>query len=235
MSEPVTGVPDIRSTSKEETRSAISGRTGAGGPDDELETLSRRFASHVPGLLGAQREYAVLCPLVERPDGLSLLFEVRAAGIRQGGEVCFPGGMREAGETPVQCALRETEEELSISPGEVSVIGTPDFLYNQRGFLVRPILGLVSAAGFSALHPAPAEVADAFTAPLSFFRETEPEVYVYDLTPQPPEGFPWDRVGVRSDYPWAAGRTEVPVWYWKNRAIWGMTARLVRGLVQAME
>ena len=214
---------------------AVGGPSGANKTGGELALFRRRFASHTPGLLGAEREYAVLCPLVERPDGLSLLFEVRAAGIRQGGEVCFPGGMREAGESPVQCALRETEEELSIPPGEVSVLGTPDFLYNQRGFLVRPVLGLVSAAGFAALRPAPAEVADAFAVPLSFFRETEPEVYVCDLTPKPPEKFPWDRVGVRPDYPWAAGRTEVPVWYWENRAIWGMTARLVRGLVQAME
>ena len=44
-----------------------------------------------------------------------LLFEVRADTLdRQPGEVCFPGGHMESGETPAACALRETEEELSI-------------------------------------------------------------------------------------------------------------------------
>ena len=75
----------------------------------DLEHLRRRYADHVPGLLGARHSYAVLCPLVERPDGLHLLFEVRSAALhRQPGEVCFPGGRMEAGETPEQCALRET-------------------------------------------------------------------------------------------------------------------------------
>ena len=62
----------------------------------ELEELRRRFDGHAPGLMGARHSYAVLCPLVERADGLHLLFEVRAAGLRQGGEVCFPGGRAEA-------------------------------------------------------------------------------------------------------------------------------------------
>ena len=50
-----------------------------------LEALRRRFDGHQPGLLGARNEYAVLCPLLEQPDGVHLLFEVRAAQLRQGG------------------------------------------------------------------------------------------------------------------------------------------------------
>ena len=122
----------------------------------DLEHLRRRYADHVPGLLGARHSYAVLCPLVERPDGLHLLFEVRSAALhRQPGEVCFPGGRMEAGETPEQCALRETEEELAIPRQEVEILGRPDFICNQAGFLMQPVLGLVSAAGFAAGAPPP--------------------------------------------------------------------------------
>lgn len=57
----------------------------------------------------------MLVPLVERPEGLCLLYEVRADTLgRQPGEVCFPGGRIEGVESPEECALRETEEELSI-------------------------------------------------------------------------------------------------------------------------
>lgn len=198
----------------------------------ELEALRRRYGGHQPGLLGARHEYAVLCPLVEREDGVHLLFEVRAANLRQGGEVCFPGGRMEPGETPAACALRETEEELAIPPSAVELLGTPDFICNQRGFLLRPVLGMVSAAGLAAMDPSPAEVAEVFTAPLSFFRNTEPEVYSYDLAPQVPETFPYEAVGIPRDYPWSHGRTEVPVWHWQGRAVWGMTARIVRDLVK---
>lgn len=194
----------------------------------DLESLRRRFGGHTPGLLGARHNYAVLCPLVERADGLHLLFEVRAAGLRQGGEVCFPGGQAEAGESPKDCALRETMEELSIPPGEVTLLGTPDFICNQRGFLLHPILGLISPAGFAAMRPSPAEVAEVFTVPLAFFRATSPQVHTYELLPQVPEDFPYETVGVSRDYSWSHGRVEVPVWTYDGHVIWGMTARIVR-------
>ena len=198
----------------------------------ELERLARRFQGHEPGLLGASRSCAVLCPLVEGADGLRLLFEVRSSQVSQGGEVCFPGGTMEPGETPQDCALRETEEELSIPREEVTLLGTPDFICNQRGFLLRPVLGLVSPAGFASLRPSPAEVAEVFTVPLAFFRETEPDLRRYALLPQVPEDFPYGPVGIPQSYPWASGQVEVPIWYYEGRAIWGMTARLVREIIR---
>lgn len=198
----------------------------------ELERLRRRFGAHTPGLLGASRSYAVLCPLLEGEDGLRLLFEVRAPQLRQGGEVCFPGGKMEPGESAADCALRETEEELSIPRREVTLLGTPDFICNQRGFLLRPVLGLVSPSGLAALRPSPAEVAEAFTVPLAFFRDTEPDIRHYALIPQVPEDFPYGPVGIPRDYPWSPGQVELPIWHYEGHVIWGMTARLVRDIVR---
>lgn len=198
----------------------------------ELERLSRRYAVHEPGLLGSRRNYAVLCPLVEREDGLHLLFEVRAPQLRQGGEVCFPGGRREEDESIPDCALRETEEELSIPRKEIRLLGMPDFICNPRGFLLSPVLGLVSPQGFAAMRPSPAEVKEAFTVPLAFFRETEPELWRYELLPQVPEDFPYEPVGISRDYPWARGQAEVPIWHYQGHVIWGMTARLVREIIR---
>ena len=62
-----------------------------------LDALRRRYGGHTPGLLGAARSCAVLAPLLETRSGPCLLFETRAAGLRQGGEVCFPGGWMEPG------------------------------------------------------------------------------------------------------------------------------------------
>ena len=195
-----------------------------------LEALRRQYGGHEPGLMGARRSYAVLCPFVEREDGLHLLFEVRAAHLRQGGEVCFPGGLREENESLLQCALRETEEELGIPAGEVTVVGQSDFFCGQRGFLLQPVLGLVSPAGMKALTPSPDEVAEVFTVPVEFFKTTPPEVYTYKLIPQVPEDFPYESVGVSPDYPWATGRVNVPIWHWQGHAIWGLTARIVQDI-----
>lgn len=196
-----------------------------------LGALRRRYERHEPGLMDRRHEFAVLCPFTEMPDGVHLLFEVRAADLRQGGEVCFPGGRMEPGETPIDCALRETEEELSIPRQEVSLLGASDFICNQRGFLLRPVLGLVSPAGLAAMQPSPAEVAEVFTVPITFFQENAPDIYTYDLLPQVPDSFPYEAVGISRDYPWAKGRVEVPVWYWQGHAVWGMTARIVRDII----
>ena len=197
-----------------------------------LDALRRRYSGREPGLLGARREYAVLCPVLEQPDGLHLLFEVRAPHLRQGGEVCFPGGRKEADESFIDCALRETEEELSIPRKEIQLLGTPDFLCSSGGFLVRPILGLVSEAGLAGMEPSSSEVSEVFSVPLAFFKNTEPELYGYDLLPRVQEDFPYERVGIDESYPWARSHVEVPVWYWQNHVIWGMTARIVRNLIQ---
>ena len=104
----------------------------------------------------------------------------------------------------------------------------------RSGFLLCPVLGLVSAAGIAALHPAPAEVAEVFTVPLAFFRATPPALYSYELIPSVPKDFPYETVGIPRSYPWDHGRVEVPVWTYNGHAVWGMTARLVRDIVSTL-
>jgi coenzyme A diphosphatase NUDT7 len=200
------------------------------------EELRARFAGRTPVWMDQRYRCAVLCPLVERADGLHLLFEVRAASLRrQPGEVCFPGGRAEGGESAETCALRETEEELRIPREHICLLGRPDFIYSHAGFLMEPVLGLVDEAGFAGLTPSSAEVADVFTAPLSFFQETAPQPLQYTLVPQPPADFPYADVGFPQGYRWASGAVDVPVWHYEGHVIWGLTARIVRNLVEILK
>ncbi|MCI8552729.1 MAG: CoA pyrophosphatase [Lawsonibacter sp.] len=198
----------------------------------ELEKLAGALKNRVPGLMDSRRSYAVLVPLVEREGALSLLYEVRARTLRrQPGEVCFPGGRMESGETPEVCALRETFEELSIPPEGVRLLGRLDFIAHRANFLMHPVVGVVVEDALKAMRPSPAEVEEVFFVPLSYLLKMPPIEYTYELVPTPAEHFPYELIGIPKDYPWQKGRENVPVYPWEGRAIWGLTGRITRNLV----
>ena len=133
----------------------------------ELDALTRLLARRQPGLMDATGRYAVLVPMVEGEEGLSLLYEVRAHTLRrQPGEVCFPGGRLEPGEDAVSCALRETWEELGIPRPAVEVVAELDWLTHQGGFVLYPVLGIVAPEAAERLRPGPAEVKETFFVPV---------------------------------------------------------------------
>lgn len=194
--------------------------------------LSRLLEGRTPGLMDATGRYAVLVPLVEREDGWYLLYEVRARSMRrQPGEVCFPGGRMEGAESPEACALRETEEELSIPPSAVRILGRLDFIAHRANFIMYPILALVDAQAVEHMTLNPGEVDETFLVPVRHLLETEPLEYSYQLIPQPGEGFPYELIGIPRDYRWQPGGENVPVYPWEGHAIWGLTGRITRHLV----
>jgi len=111
---------------------------------------------------------AVLVPLVERDDGLTVLLTRRTDHLHDhAGQISFPGGREEAHDGgPVATALRETEEEIGLEPRFVEVAGFLDSYETVTGFLVTPVVGFV-APGFT-IVPDRFEVADVFEVPLEF-------------------------------------------------------------------
>lgn len=181
----------------------------------------------------SQRRFAVLVPAAEEPGGLSLLFEVRSASLHtQPGEVCFPGGAVEDGESPAQAALRETAEELGLTAPLVELGPALDLASHPAGFTAHPFLGRLRPGWREALRPNGAEVERVFTVPLDFFRQTPPERYVCTVKTVPPADFPDARLGFPQGYPWREGKVSVPVWMWQGTPIWGLTARIVLALVK---
>ncbi len=199
----------------------------------ELKKLEKRLRTRAPGLMDSRRSYAVLVPLVEREGELCLLYEVRAKTLRrQPGEVCFPGGRMEPGETPEECALRETWEELAIPSGAVRLLGRLDFIAHRANFLMWPVLGVVDSKAPERMVPSPAEVDEVFFVPLSHLLEAEPIEYTYDLIPTPADNFPYELIGIPRDYQWRRGQENVPVYPWRGHAIWGLTGRITRNFIQ---
>ena len=181
---------------------------------------------HQPRLMEPGRESAVLLPFVAKPEGWHLLFEIRASGLRsQPGEICFPGGGIEPGESPEQAARRETCEELLLEPQQVELWGAADLLHTPSGLTVSPYLGCLN--GYEGTFSAQ-EVEQVFTVPVAWLMEHPPEVYRSKSTTVPEPDFPYYKVPGGQAYPWRSGRW--PIYFYpeyQGHLIWGMTAKIL--------
>ncbi|OGA26478.1 MAG: coenzyme A pyrophosphatase [Betaproteobacteria bacterium RIFCSPLOWO2_02_FULL_65_24] len=144
------------------------------------DTLRLRFSSPAPVASVAgdsaaaalqQESYtpaAVLVPVVDRENGMTVLFTRRTAHLQDhAGQISFPGGRTEPGdESPLATALRETEEEIGLERGCVEILGRlPDYR-TGTGFRITPVVGLVRPP--LELRPDDFEVAEVFEVPLGF-------------------------------------------------------------------
>jgi 8-oxo-dGTP pyrophosphatase MutT (NUDIX family) len=150
-----------------------------------IDTLSKRLNDPLPGLAAQQRMYPhANGALQQRPPGTAdrksavlvlifpfegkphLLFTLRNAGLKHhSGQISFPGGMIEAGETPEQAALREAYEETGLDASMVTVLGrlTDVEVLHSRNHVI-PVVGYCTKT--PALEPDPAEVSEIIPVPL---------------------------------------------------------------------
>lgn len=125
---------------------------------------------------------AVLIPLVDRPEGMTVLLTRRTDHLHDhAGQISFPGGRIDLGDADaVAAALRETEEETGLRRDFIDLVGQLDIYITRTGFEVTPLVGLVTP-GFD-LYPDSFEVAEIFEVPLAFFldpasRRTESRIW----------------------------------------------------------
>lgn len=186
---------------------------------------------------------AVLVPLMEKKGEPHLLFEERAMGIAQEGEICFPGGMMEKEDrNPKATAIRESIEELGISEDKIHLLGEMDILLTVVGVTVAPVVAKLDYTDIQEMIPNPDEVARLFTLPLRWFYENPPEKYHIRIMAHPyiENGrgerkvlLPAEELGLPGRYqkPW--GTLDHPLIFWKTPygTLWGLTAQLVANLL----
>jgi 8-oxo-dGTP pyrophosphatase MutT (NUDIX family) len=156
--------------SKAHIRESLEPQASAVGDDMLwLAGAPPEFMARVRAALPEQRvPAAVLVPLVEREDGLTVLLTQRAATLKDhAGQISFPGGRIEPEDSDAwHAALREAEEEIGLSPDYVEFAGyLPDHIV-ATGFRVTPVVGFISPD--YQLRIAASEVHEAFEVPLSF-------------------------------------------------------------------
>ena len=193
-------------------------------PEERLDTawLRRRLAHPLPWepelpedmrlRFPVLRRAAVLVPLVRRPEGLTVLLTQRTEHLtNHAGQVSFPGGRAEEDDSsPIETALRETQEEIGLARRHVEIIGVlPDHV-TASAYVVTPVVGLVTPP-FD-LTAESNEVADIFEVPLRFLMD----------------GMNHQRMSF--DLPDGGGRRSFYAMPYERFFIWGATAGMLRNL-----
>lgn len=155
---------------------------------------------------GAPRA-AVLVPLFVGEGNLRLILTKRPMHMpTHAGDLAFPGGKPQVGESPVDTALREAYEEVGIPPGGVEVLGfLPEIHTVSYSRMVVPVVGKLS--NMPELQPDPGEVEKVLLPEVDLFRDRHRWRVEY-----------WD---------------DRPVYFFEleEEILWGATARMVRQLV----
>jgi len=145
---------------------------------------------------------AVLVPLFHNQGRYHILFTERSGetGFHKG-QVCFPGGTREASDSNLlQTALRETKEEISLRAENVEILGELDDITTlTSNYVISPFVAFIST--FPALMTDGREVKGIFSVPLSFLMST------------------------------ANFRQDSYAYEYEGHTIWGATARILRQFI----
>jgi len=160
------------------------------------------------------RAAAVLVPLIQRRDGLSVILTKRASHLKHHpGQIAFPGGKVEKSDPDTaSAALREAQEEIGLDPANVEILGTLPFHHTVTHFQVTPVVGRL----YQPFTPVPevGEVAEVFEVPLAYL--ANPNNFI-----------------VESRF-WGGQRRYYYTIPYGPYYIWGATARMLRGLAERL-
>lgn len=162
---------------------------------------------------GTSVDAAVLIAITDRAEP-GVILTVRREHMRtHAGQVAFPGGRLDEGESAVAAAVREAHEELVLDPNQVEIVGEIDPYHTVTGYQVTPVIGVIPPD--LPLSPHEHEVADWFEAPLAFVLNPANQLRQSALF-QGRERHYYEIV-------------------WSGRRIWGATAAMIVNLSRRLE
>jgi len=215
----------------------------------KLDLLQGKLPAH-PGV-HSEDDYintAVLVLLVFLNGEYHFVFQKRVPHIRQGGEICFPGGFRRPQDaTFEQTAIRETVEEMGIPEEKLIVIGQFDTLITPLGVSVNAFVGVADITSLGEITPNRDEVEWVFSIPVSYFEKHAPQKYeallqvhptiVDEKTGHEIVLLPAKELGLPDKYmkPWGGVKHVIYVYKVEQGTIWGLTARIIVDIVKKLQ
>ncbi|HZJ68875.1 MAG TPA: CoA pyrophosphatase [Candidatus Eisenbacteria bacterium] len=204
----------------------------------DIDYLKNIIEAYDAKIMGNPRESAIILLLVNVNSEIHILFTVRGESIRQPGETSFPGGGLEVNETPLEAALRETEEEVGIPQSSISVWGEIDRSASEN-HLVHCFVGYLREFNLQDLKINKEEVAEVYTVPLDFFLNNDPTYYKIPLKTDRKAKFPYDLIRNGSDYPFYNLNRKIPFYNlpkeYSRFVLWGYTANFVDNFIKILK
>ena len=185
--------------------------------------------------------------LVTDIDGESyIVFEKRGKGIRQGGEICFPGGIKEENDkNSFETALRESEEELGIAKEKIKETGKFGTIVMGSGIIVEVYVGFAEYNEIKNRFKTSDEVAELVFVPVQFFLNNRAEEYKIKTvnyskyTNKKGEEeilFPAESLGLPELYHenWSGRDREIVLYRYENEMIWGITGKIIQKFAEIL-
>ncbi len=182
---------------------------------------------------------SVAIPIFNNNGEEHILFEKRAADIRQGGEVSLPGGQCEDEEHDTSItAIREISEELGLDHQKINYLGKFGTLITPFGALIDVYIIELLVSDIYSLNFDKSEVELVFSLPLEYFFNNEPSVFFAKAQVIPNyvdedgtlvESFPAKEFNLPPKYhkPWGTHKHRILVYDTKPEVVWGITAEII--------
>lgn len=199
-------------------------------------------------IIGSEKYFkaSVAIPIFSKDGEENILFEKRAAEIRQGGEVSLPGGeCKEHEKDSTLTAIRETCEELGVDKEKINYLGKFGLLLTPFGALIEVHIVELLITKIEELDYDKTEVEKIFSLPLKFFLENEPEVFYaksqvipnyIDKNGNVIELFPAKKYNLPERYskPWGTHKHRILVYKTEPEIVWGITAEIIYDFIKKL-
>lgn len=200
----------------------------------QYDDIARILSARPYNPYGSRKITSVLIPLIEIAGETHILYETRALHLKaQPGEVAFPGGRWENGETEEQTAVRETSEELLIPRDKIEILGRIDSITTSFETIIHCFVGRIHM-DYEQIRPSADEVHNIFVVPLKWLLEHEPECYQATSKFEMAENFPFELIPNGRSYVLRGATYPVCVYRYNGHTIWGLTARLTDSFVNVI-
>lgn len=202
----------------------------------DIIDIANKLKNRIPKSMENMAKFAVLIPLIEVDGRWEVIFELRSKDLKtQPGEVSFPGGRMELGESFEETAIRETMEELNLREENIEILGELDYLISYANLEIHCFLGTISGVNVDNIVPNPEEVDHIFTVPLEYFLKVEPKGYYMDLKNVYNDEFPYNLIPGGKDYKFRRARRTIYFYEYNDYIIWGYTASMIKHLTEILK
>ena len=178
------------------------------------------------------KNYAVFIPKIEIEGRDHILLEVRSQNIAQPGEVSFPGGKVESGESFEEAAVRETMEELLLDREDIILEGYSSMILSSTYRHIKAYYGRIDKNIEQIKYNE--EVESVFAVNIDFLKENEPIMYRAPYRMEFPNDFPFEKIPNGKDYSFTPLYHDM-FFYDTNPVIWGLTAKLLKNFIESLD